>query len=344
MKKYLSFLITIGAINMNGLNGAAPAAIVAKEAGHLLRIVSHAHPARIVFPSFPYKSLAHLEVATTALKELSVAYTFNTTAVSPYHKFSNTHEARANDFRDALESGASVVWSFAGGSGCTQILDYLKGYIPPAGPKPLLIGFSDMTSLLIWGLNNGYPVLHAPALGLTAECDPISRVGINAKTSIKEVTDIITGRVAELFYTFRVLYAPATSFEDVGSITGGNLTILKELSGTDVPLDTKGKFLFIENVYPTEPAYLTRELLALARAEALSGIKGIIFGNMGISRESEEEFIEYLRQDLLRHGITVPILQSDEFGHGEVNHPLPFGTEAHLSITGDKAELKIKVG
>src|SRR5690606_8442975 len=74
-------------------------------------------------------------------------------------------EVRSKHLVQALKSKDSdAVWAIRGGYGCLQLLPTMN-QLPPKGMAKLLIGYSDITSLHHFLLDQwGWPSLHGPLL------------------------------------------------------------------------------------------------------------------------------------------------------------------------------------
>lgn len=300
----------------------------------------------LFFPSFPPKNTNHL---TTLLTELERRGYHGTKYMPPrpHGVYANTHALRAQDLANAIQDdNVRVIWAFAGGAGCTQIVEHLErtAATPPASAHPkLLVGFSDTTALMALWQSWGWPVLHAPCAGLLKESLG-KQAGINEEASIDQTLAILGGKATHVRYDLRVLHATAPARLS-GILTGGNLTLVKETIGTCSSLAGAGHFLFLENALPTDACYLAREIAYLCRAQLItSSTTALLFGQLNIPKETESDFVADIRESFKNYGLDLPIFQSDRFGHGSHNDPLPFGQEAILTRLDTSATLTIETG
>ncbi len=101
--------------------------------------------------------------------------------------------------------------------------------------------------------------------------------------------------------------------------------------------------MFLEDT--EEPATRTYEALThLDRANVFEGIKALFLGNFKPGHEEVQKY-EILKKEIgdLMDERNIPVIYSDNFGHGEYNHPIPFNTPATLKLNSqDESILTIK--
>lgn len=298
---------------------------------------------RLVYPSYPYKSIEHLTKTLSSVRDCGVDVSFRESSVDLTVKppYSHTHEMRAREVIEAIEDQTPYIWAAAGGSGALQVVSEIErmGY-RPTKEFGKLIGFSDATHLhALWATWRGISY-HAPDAGLVKETD-IHGIGINTGTTLKEMTDIIKGSTPNVRYDFRLLSEPSSSTDLIsGSFIGGNAQLLVEIQGSGTRIDPRGKFVFLEDVASdSETDYLQRRLTALRRQGLFTDARAIFFGNLLVGKDGFDStkdigaIREFIQSDLLPNGINIPVLYSNEFGHGDKNRVLPFGTKATLALT-----------
>jgi muramoyltetrapeptide carboxypeptidase len=127
--------------------------------------------------------------------------------------------------------------------------------------------------------------------------------------------------------------------EAEGILTGGNLSILFSLMGSDSEIDTTGKILFLEDV--DEYLYhIDRMMMNLKRAGKLDKLKGLIVGGM---ERMNDNIIPYGRSanEIINEAVaeySYPVCFDFPSGHGENNLALILGRKVNLKI-GDEVEL-----
>ncbi|MFN7038034.1 MAG: LD-carboxypeptidase [Alphaproteobacteria bacterium] len=236
----------------------------------------------------------------------------------------NTDEIRLEHLKNALYSEDSkIIWCIRGGYGCTRLIEELDKLSPPPFPK-LLIGFSDITVLHLFLQNKwGWPSIHGKCL----------KQFINDyydSASEKELVSLIFGERNQVAYDhFTPLNNAAKTSQTIrGKITGGNLCLIQNSIGTVWQLDAKNKIVLLEDV--NEYAYrVDRTLEHLYQTKILKDSKAIIIGDFTPTAEENKEMID-MAINRFANKMTIPVIHGAGFGHGKINHPLPFGTESTL--------------
>jgi muramoyltetrapeptide carboxypeptidase len=137
---------------------------------------------------------------------------------------------------------------------------------------------------------------------------------------------------------------PLRAGEAEGRLRGGCLSLLAGAAGTPWALDTSAEdtILFIEDV--DEPPYrIDRMLRQLAASGALSGVRGLVFGDMkGCSPRIEADYtLEEVVTEALA-GVAGPLAFGLSSGHSTgPNVTLPFGVRARLSCSADEARFEL---
>jgi muramoyltetrapeptide carboxypeptidase len=269
---------------------------------------------------------------------------------SHHQYYANSDENRAKYFIEALQGPSKALWALRGGFGAAEVVSEfeLSPVKPPEHPK-LIIGFSDTTVLHLLAATWGWPSLHGPVIGLGEELYPVTHSNVNKSTKLSSVFSILKGELRELEHTFSVIHPGPASLETpiLGSVMGGNLSIIENNNGTPTALQGKGHFIFLEDT-SEDPKRLSRRLSGLVRAGVFNEAKGIIFGNNPIagfedSSQTINEINRFIQRFLLPRNINIPVVYSPRFGHGEYNDVMPLGTTASLVINGEQATLKVSV-
>lgn len=238
-----------------------------------------------------------------------------------------TDERRRAEFQSALDDPeARAIIVTRGGWGAarfTQSLDYsgLRSY-----PK-WLVGFSDPTIIHMnaWGL--GIASMHASNLVALGRGDAAARQSWLEALQCPLKRRVLRGNVA-------------SRGKAAGTLVGGNLTVLMNGLATGRLNLPDRCILALEDV--TESSYrVDRMLSAFVHSGALDRVGAVALGEFldcdaGTHRV---EVAHVLRSHFLSMG--VPVVTDLAFGHGRINTPLPFGTDALLD--GDKGELQLGV-
>lgn len=270
---------------------------------------------------------------------------------SRHSYFANSDKRRMEYFITALQGPSKALWALRGGFGAIEVVElFQRSAVPPPEHLKLIIGFSDTTALHLLLATWGWPSLHGPVIGLGEELFPETQVNVNRSTKLSSVFSILKGEVTELEHTFSVVHPGSLTLEMpiLGSVMGGNLSIVENHKGTPTALQGKGRFVFLEDT-SEDPKRLSRRLVGLLRTGVFDEAKGIIFGNNpitgfeGSSQKTIDEINHFIQNFLLPRNINIPVVHSPRFGHGEYNDVMPLGTTASLNIHEDLATLKVSV-
>lgn len=245
-----------------------------------------------------------------------------------------TDAERAADLNSAVrDPSIRALWAARGGYGAGRVLDLVDWQALREDPK-LLLGFSDVTALLIAGWERASLVsLHAPSIS------SLRRVsGTAAERQLRHLASS-TEPLGAVSWSD---HAPATLVEGVGEgrLLGGNLALLCSLVGTVDEPDTRGTILFLEEVGEW-PYRIDRMLIQLLRAGLLDEIEGLVVGRpigcdapAGRPSATAAEVIVDVLGDL-----GIPTLIDAPIGHHGAQVPLPVGVRAVLDADAGRLEL-----
>ncbi len=220
--------------------------------------------------------------------------------------------ARAGAFLAAAASGADAVMAARGGYGAYRLLEQLPA--APPGPAATLIGFSDVTALLL-GLRRrwGWAGIHGPNVTTLPDLDPDSLEAFGGLLDAAGSGDRFEG--------LETLHPGQAA----GPLIGGNLSVLCSLLGTPEEVDLAGGILFVEDVGEA-PYRLDRLLRQLASCRTFPGLRGLAVGDLGVGFD-----------DAVRRGLTglcaargLPAVAGLPVGHGPANRPLILGSSTTL--------------
>jgi muramoyltetrapeptide carboxypeptidase len=166
--------------------------------------------------------------------------------------------------RFAGDDSIDAVWCIRGGYGAMRLLDGLDYDTWCRRPRAL-IGYSDITALhAAIGARAELVTFHGPTA--RAELTSLTRDSFAAAVRDPEPYMVQSDDMLTL--------RPGRSR---GRIAGGNLALVTALLGTPYELDLDGAILVLEDI--SESVYrIDRMLTQLRLAGALSGLKGIAFG------------------------------------------------------------------
>jgi muramoyltetrapeptide carboxypeptidase len=248
--------------------------------------------------------------------------------MNSYYNFSNTDQARYDDFVDALHSDAAAVWTYRGGYGSDRIVDAaIKNNFQPRDPK-LFIGFSDVTSL------HGF--LHTHWQWKTLHALSMRQLGLQLvdPADVEKTRQIIFGEQDQIALALKPMNRAALQNKEIAAaISGGNLTIIQASLGTPWQVPTKNTILLFEDVgeAPYRIARIFQQFLANG---LLDSVQAIILGDFIPNAQADMQLV--LAEFVLR--CAVPVLRYEGIGHGKYNQPIPLGTAARLRL-GAEPEL-----
>jgi muramoyltetrapeptide carboxypeptidase len=238
--------------------------------------------------------------------------------------FAGEPEMRLSDLHQAFtDDQMRAIFATRGGYGSNMLLDELDLDLIAENAKPL-IGFSDLTALHLWLLDQIHlPAFHGPMLSADfAREDGVHLASLQAALGGKPYK---VGAPEGL--------RPLRPGRARGTLYGGCLSILVSLLGTPYEPQTEGKLLFLEDVN-VKPYQIDRMLWQLAEAGKLDGVRGIVFGEM-LDCVSPGAPPELLNQAILRalEDFTGPISIGLRSGHvSRQNVTLTLGVEAELIV------------
>jgi muramoyltetrapeptide carboxypeptidase len=243
-------------------------------------------------------------------------------------QFAGSDAQRTADYQDMLDdTEVKAIISARGGYGSVRIIDALNFSSFKKNPK-WIIGYSDVTVIHSHVHTHiGIETLHATM--------PIS-FNKDAE-SLSLLKKALFGE--ELSYS--ILSTPLNrKGESKGVLVGGNLSLLYALAATPSDIDTKGKILFLEDL--DEYLYhIDRMMMQLKRSGKLSGLKGLIIGNLSDMKDNTIPFgktAEEIILDAVKE-YDYPVCFGFPAGHGIKNNPLYLGREVELSVK-EKTSLK----
>jgi muramoyltetrapeptide carboxypeptidase len=276
-----------------------------------------------------------LEAGTNRLRDLGYQVVLGESVLQRDLYFAGNTAARAADFMRMFErSDIRGIICARGGYGANYLLPHVELDVIERNPK-ILIGYSDITSLLTWITDEtGLVTFHGPM----AAKDFAHNEGVDLDSFIAAVEGKPYSLDSTAIASFKTLIPGDAS----GTLYGGCLSMLAASLGTPYEIETSGSILFIEDV-ATKPYQIDRMLMHMKYAGKFEGVKAIVFGEMtdchqpGGQQYTLEEIILRVLGDL-----HIPIAYGLPSGHvlGQ-NLTLPFGVLAHLHAAADSVTLKI---
>jgi muramoyltetrapeptide carboxypeptidase len=242
-----------------------------------------------------------------------------------------TDENRRHQLLDALKDPEchGILCARGGYGGARLLEDWTRqGLGWPEGEPKWLVGFSDITSLLMSLSQRGISGVHGPLLTtLAAEPD----------WSMQRLFDWVEGRSLP----------PLTGLgwgggEAQGVLLPMNLTVATNLLGTPMQPDFSNVILAIEDVGEA-PYRLDRMLTQWRLCNLFKLVKGIAIGRFS-QCEPAPNIPSFTVEEVLRDRLSdlgIPIVSDLPFGHDGPNAALPVGIPAHLD--GDQGILRLEL-
>ncbi|WP_435136061.1 S66 peptidase family protein [Formosa sp. A9] len=262
--------------------------------------------------------------AKALLERWGLHYVVGQHVFSQYGHFAGSDDERAADFQWALDDPKiKAIWCARGGYGTVRILDKLDYSAFKKQPK-WLIGYSDITALHNQIHNLGYQTIHGMM------CTSLS-------DSEQDIVETIATFKAAIFGDDLSYTLEGSPYNKSGSvtapITGGNLTLLHTMLGSNTSIDTTGSILFIEEI--GEYAYhIDRMLQSLKRAGYFKNCKGLVIGDITKVRKNTTEFgrtIEEIILDVVAE-YNFPVAFNMPAGHAKDNRALILGRTVKLTV------------
>ncbi len=245
---------------------------------------------------------------------------------------SNTDVKRAQEFMAALnDTHVEVIWAIEGRYGAARLLPALQNLHKPDKRK-LFIGYSDNTFMHLLFNKWGWQSIHGPAMIET----------LNPKKdgeSFIRMAKVLTGKTPVLQYSGLKPLNQAARVESSiqGEIIGGNLTIVTKSIGTPWQINAYQRILFLEDVF-SDGETVDRDLTHLKQAGRLKNVRAVLFGAFMHGDETVTYAIKRFAEET-----NIPVYQTNLFGHGPQNFPLPFGCKSQIHSLSGKSTYELTI-
>jgi len=266
-----------------------------------------------------------IEIFTNILKGFGFKVVLGKTLYEKFGYFSGSDEFRAKELNDFFaDKNIKAIFCMKGGWGCARIIDKIN-YDQIKGNPKILIGFSDITTLLI---------------AITAKTGLITFHGPVGNSSWNDYTKNVFSEVcikgnAHTFPENPVLEDKIVTINNgvaKGQLVGGNLTVLTGIMGSNYLPNFKNKILFLEEA-KEEPYSIDRMLTQLKLCGVLDSINGFVFGKCAKCLAEEPlkafTFDEVINQHIKPLGI--PAFYGSMIGHIENKFTIPLGINAQIN-------------
>jgi muramoyltetrapeptide carboxypeptidase len=284
----------------------------------------------IISPSF-YIDEKILREAVTFLEKWGLKVRMGKNASNQDGPFAGSDEERLSDLQEMTnDRNIKAIICSRGGYGLSKIISRVDFTILKDSPK-WYSGFSDITVLHNW---------------LNEVCGIMSVHGdmpLNFNNSAKSSNTFISLKEA-LFGELRFyewtgsFYRPANA---QGELTGGNLSLLYSLLGTEAEITTMGKILFLEEV--CEYYYhIDRMLTSLKLAGKLEGLSALVIGGMSKIEEAKIPWGKTVEATILEivSEYNYPVFFDFPAGHIPDNRAIYIGRNARIEVNGNRSTLR----
>jgi muramoyltetrapeptide carboxypeptidase len=289
----------------------------------------------LVAPSGPLLERDHLARGEALCRALGYASQVMPNAGAVHGYLAGTDAERLADLNAALcDPSIDAVWCLRGGNGLNRILDGVDFDGFAAQPKPV-IGYSDITLLLLALMRQtGVVTFHGPMA--RSAMPEFSRHHFDLVLTNPEPAGEL-GRLPpdpEILIPERGRIITVIPGRAVGTLVGGNLTLLQALIGTRYFPDLTGAILFLEDI--GEDLYRIDRMLAhLQMAGLLAGLAGVAIGRLSRMRHATVEGAFGLDHVLRNYfePLNIPVAHGFPIGHIREQWTLPIGVQAALDAT-----------
>lgn len=266
--------------------------------------------------------LARIPEAVSVLESWGLRVELARNLESRHLYLAGTDKQRVQEF-ERLYRAPSIRALFAvrGGYGAMRLL---SGLNPQAftGLRKLMVGFSDLTSLLHYLGHHGQQVtLHGPCVVTEQLLDEPRNQEALRRWVMQDAPPPEP-------YSLE----PLRPGQATGVLTGGCLSLVVATLGTPYEIQTEGQILFLEDVGEA-PYRIDRMLTHLREAGKFEKIRGLVFGRWSSCGAPEE--LAAMLEDWLGN-TPFPVGQNLPCGHGPLNWPLPLGAKVTLDADGGR--------
>lgn len=304
----------------------------------------------IVAPSSPPFEEGDIEFTFQWLRKLGLKWKVGKHVFDRYGDVAGTDEDRLRDFHDMWQDpDVDALLPVRGGNGSVRLLDKLNYDLISRVPK-IVIGYSDITGLLI-PINQmtGLVTFHGPTAGSFFESPYTHHYFVKALMSSKPLGMIADPPMKD---SWNPEYPPNRMVLNAGQargrLTGGCLTLVRQLMGTPWEIDTRGKILFLED-FQEEPYNIDRMLTQLELSGKFEEAAGIIIGECasckpGDSRRNQMRLnwsVERMLRDKFSK-MNKPVVYGMRLGHSREKFVLPLGVMALLKADDKGVTFKIE--
>lgn len=304
----------------------------------------------IVAPASRLENETEIEYTFEWLKKIGLKYKLGKHLFDSYSDFAGNDENRIADFNAMwADPEVKAVMPMRGGNGAARLLNGIDYDLIAKNPK-IIVGYSDITSfLLAIHQRTGLVTFHGPMMGGFFEGSYTYHNYLKAVMSNKPLGLVTDKEEKEVWKP----EGPPTRHiiargKARGRLTGGCMTLIRQLMGTPYEIETDGKILFLEDL-AAEPHEIDRMLYQLHLAGKLENAAGIIIGectNCSPGGSGRNSFpLNFSLDRILEQrlsGLGIPVVYGLRFGHSKEKFTIPLGVMASLEASDNAVRFKIE--
>lgn len=229
---------------------------------------------------------------------------------------SNVFE-RLHQLESAInDDTVDIIWAFRCGEGAAEVayklLDKIKQNeaIKIKMANKILIGFSDIT--ILHGLFNHFNIksIHGPV---------ITSLMLSQEEMFKPLIDLLSGKYIKIDLVNAndlILEKPIK-----GLITGGNLSVFRDMFGTELNPDMSDKIIILEDVGEVGRK-IWKALLQMTKNISFKNVKAVILGDFAVD-DKELEILEAHKKQFYNYCYenNIEVFCTNQVGHGKLNYP-----------------------
>ncbi len=288
----------------------------------------------IVAPASSFKR-EQFEAGCDALRRMGYEPVYDESIFAHDFYFAGSVERRARELEEMFSrDDVKAILCARGGYGANYLLQALDVRKIIAHPK-IFVGYSDITTLLTY-LSDAARIVtfHGPMV--TKDFAKLDGLQIESWQSALSGAE-----------NWRLDLGPNSGVKALalgsgeGLLYGGCLSMLVASLGTPYQIQTDGTILFIEDV-ATKPFQIDRMLMQLKLAGKLTGVRGIIFGEMldCVQAPNQGYTLEQVVIKVVGE-LGVPVAYGLRSGHvSRQNITLPLGVNARLAVSDSEVMLE----
>ena len=283
----------------------------------------------------------HVARAVDAVRSLGFEPRLGRHVLAAQGHYAGSAEQRAEDFNALWRDGeVRALWALRGGAGAAAMLPLLD-WSALRGDAKAVIGYSDLTALLLGLRSAGLVCFHGPSA--VSRLTPFSVAALQAvlmqprrETPLARASEHRQRAEAEPQFRARAIRAGVAE----GPLVGGNLSVLASLVGTPWAADWRGALLFLEEV-GEEPYRIDRLLTQLQQSQGLQRAAGLVGGVFERCEPGPDSTPMPLAEVLDRQfgAAGVPAVYGYSFGHVRDQLTLPLGVRARLDTAAETLTL-----